>query len=94
MSNELKPRYKVGRVLAANLKRLRTETGLSQREFAALCEEKGMSWPAARLSNAETNAVPLNTIHELVTLRELFSHLLSRTVSYDEFFVEGDRPAP
>lgn len=86
-----KPRYKVGLTLAANLKRLRAETGLSQRQFAEMCQEAGMSWPQARLSNAETNAVPLNTIHELVSLRDLFSYILNREVSYDEFFATEER---
>ncbi|QGJ94988.1 helix-turn-helix DNA binding domain protein [Gordonia phage RedWattleHog] len=80
------PRFATGALVAHNLRRLRTETGMSQKDFSDLCHASGLAWSPARMSNAETNAVPVNAIHELVALRDLLSKLLDRHVSLDEFF--------
>lgn len=86
MSKDLKhPRFIVGMVIGGNIRRLREEAGLSQRELADQCLAHGMKWPSSRISNAETGAIPLNAAHELIALQEVFADLLKRPVSLDEF---------
>lgn len=86
-TEELPPdREILGQVLGHNIRRLRTEAGLTQRAFTDLIQAKGMTaWSAARVSNAETANQPLNTVHELLSIQRILSEQLGRKVELDEF---------
>lgn len=79
-------RAEMGKKIGRNIRRLRDETELPQRLFAERLQESGLTaWSQARLSNAETANQPLNTVYELCVLAGIFSKLLGRRVTLDEF---------